>query len=312
MIKVFEAFAGIGTVRMALDRLGIAHEVVGISEIDKFAIKSYEAIHGETKNYGDITEIDPKSLPDFDLFTYGFPCQDISSAGLGRGLDEGSGTRSSLLWECQEVIEEVRPKYLLMENVKMLVGKKHKPSFEKWLDILEGLGYTNYWQVLNAKDYGIPQNRERVFVVSIRKDVDNGYVFPEPLGCDNLDFRDYLSEDGFYLEPSDYDKVKGLGAKYSFGGVVKDNTSIYNTITASYGKVSGNSMKFSYHDKYRYLKPVECWRLMGISDEDFSKAEKVNSNTKLYKQAGNSIVVNVLEGIFTNLFYAKLIKKLDK
>lgn len=301
MIKVFEAFAGIGTVRMALDRLGIAHEVVGISEIDKFAIKSYEAIHGETNNYGDITEIDPKSLPDFDLFTYGFPCQDISSAGLGRGLDEGSGTRSSLLWECQEVIEEVRPKYLLMENVKMLVGKKHKPSFEKWLDILEGLGYTNYWQVLNAKDYGIPQNRERVFVVSIRKDVDNGYVFPEPLGCDNLDFRDYLSEDGFYLEPSDYDKVKGLGAKYSFGGVVKDNTSIYNTITASYGKVSGNSMKFSHHDKYRYLKPIECWRLMGVTDEDFYKAQAVNSNTQLYKQAGNSIVVEVLEGIFKQM-----------
>lgn len=303
MLKVFEAFAGIGTQRMALKNIGVEHEVVGISEIDKFALRSYEAIHGETKNYGDISKIIPKELPNFDLLTYSFPCQDISVAGEGRGLSQNSGTRSSLLWDCQDIIETKKPKYLLMENVKNLVGKKHKEQFDKWLKVLSELGYTNYWQVLNAKDYGVPQNRERVFVVSIRKDVDNGYVFPEPLGCDNLDFRDYLSEDGFYLEPSDYDKVKGLGAKYSFGGVVKDNTSIYNTITASYGKVSGNSMKFTYHDKYRYLKPVECWRLMGISDEDFSNAEKVNSNTQLYKQAGNAIVVNVLEGIFANMFY---------
>lgn len=167
MLRVFEAFAGIGTQRMALRNLGIPHEVVAISEIDKFAIKSYEAIHGPVNNLDDISKINPDTIPDHDLFTYSFPCQDISVAGKQAGLDINSGTRSGLLWECQKVIATKKPKYLLMENVKNLVGKKHKPNFDKWLDWLDSQGYTNYWQVLNAKDYGIPQNRERVFCVSI-------------------------------------------------------------------------------------------------------------------------------------------------
>ena len=151
MLKVFEAFAGIGTQRMALKNIGVEHEVVGISEIDKFALKSYMAIHGETKNYGDISKIIPEELPDFDLFTYSFPCQDISVAGEGRGLSQNSGTRSSLLWDCQDIIEAKKPKYLLMENVKNLVGKKHKEQFDKWLKVLSELGYTNYWQVVDGR-----------------------------------------------------------------------------------------------------------------------------------------------------------------
>ena len=167
MLKVFESFAGIGTQRMGLERAGIDHEVVGICEIDKFAIDSYQAIHGETKNYGDISKIDPKDLPDFDLFTYSFPCTSISMAGKQKGFKKGSGTQSSLLWECEKVIRAKKPKYLLMENVKNLVANKFKPGFEEWLTALEELGYTNYYSVLNAKDFGIPQNRERVFCVSI-------------------------------------------------------------------------------------------------------------------------------------------------
>lgn len=147
-LKVFEAFAGIGTQRMALRNLGIDHEVVAISEIDKFAIKSYEAIHGKVKNLGDITKIEVEDIPDHDLFTYSFPCQDISLAGKLKGLDKNSDTRSSLLWECERIIESKKPKYLLMENVKNLVGKKFKPYFEEWLKVLENLGYSNYWQVL--------------------------------------------------------------------------------------------------------------------------------------------------------------------
>ena len=165
-IKVFEAFSGVGAQRMALRNLGIPHEVVGISEIDKYAIQSYEAIHGETENFGDISKVNPKDLPDFDLFTYSFPCQDLSVAGKQQGMVKGQ-TRSGLLYECEKIIEVKRPKYLLLENVKNLVGKKFKLAFEEWLVYLESLGYTNYWQVLNAKHYGVPQNRERVFVVSI-------------------------------------------------------------------------------------------------------------------------------------------------
>ena len=149
---------------MALRNLGVEHEVVAISEIDKFAIKSYEAIHGQTRNLGDITKINTEDIPDHDLFTYSFPCQDISIAGKMRGLDKESGTRSSLLWECERIIKAKKPKYLLMENVKNLVGKKFKSYFEEWLKVLEDLGYSNYWRVLNSQDFNVPQNRERVFV----------------------------------------------------------------------------------------------------------------------------------------------------
>ena len=209
MIKVFEAFAGIGTQRMALRNLGIEHEVVAIAEIDKFAIKSYEAIHGEVNNLGDISKIKTEDIPDHDLFTYSFPCQDISVAGLGKGLDKNSGTRSGLLWECEKVIEVKRPKYLLMENVKNLVGKKHKHNFEKWLKRLEELGYTNYWQVLNAKDYGIPQNRERVFCVSILGE-HTPYEFPKGFQLD-LRLKDILEDEvdeKFYLSKKQIDRIK--------------------------------------------------------------------------------------------------------
>ena len=203
MLKVFESFAGIGTQRMGLERAGIDHEVVGICEIDKFAIDSYQAIHGETKNYGDISKIDANDLPDFDLFTYSFPCQGISMAGKQKGFDKDSGTRSSLLWECERIIEAKRPKYLLMENVKALTFKKNKEGYQKWLDILTSLGYTNYSKVLNAKDYGVPQNRERVFCISILDD-KQGFEFPEKQVLEtrlkdvlerNVDEKYYLSND---------------------------------------------------------------------------------------------------------------------
>lgn len=165
-IRVFEAFAGYGSQSMALRNLGVNYEVVAISEIDKYAIQAYEAIHGKVNNLGDISKINVDDIPDHDLFTYSFPCQDISVAGKMEGIEKGQ-TRSGLLYECERIIEGKKPKYLLLENVKNLVGKKFKPQFDEWLKYLEELGYTNYWKVLNAKDYGIPQNRERVFVVSI-------------------------------------------------------------------------------------------------------------------------------------------------
>lgn len=142
-LRVFEAFSGVGSQHMALRNLGIDHKVVAIAEIDKFAIKSYEAIHGDTFNLGDISKIDTNDIPDHDLFTYSFPCQDISVAGKGLGLDEGSGTRSGLLWECQKVIAVKKPKYLLLENVKNLVSKKHKHNFDSWLEWMGNQGYTN-------------------------------------------------------------------------------------------------------------------------------------------------------------------------
>ena len=201
-LRVFEAFAGYGSQSMALRNIGIPYEVVGISEIDPYAIRAYMAVHGETKNYGDISKIDWNEVPDFDFLTYSFPCTDISNAGKQMGFDEKSGTRSSLLWECRKAIVAKRPKYLLMENVKALVSEKFRPGFLKWCDELTSYGYTNFAQVLNAKDYGIPQNRERIFVVSILGDA--WFSFPQPMEL-KLRLKDMLEEkvDEKYYLPQD-------------------------------------------------------------------------------------------------------------
>ena len=178
-LRLFEAFAGYGSQAMAMARIGVPYEVVGIAEIDKYALQAYEAVHGNCPNYGDISKIDWSIVPDFDLFTYSSPCQDFSAAGKQRGGAEGSGTRSSLLWECRRAIEAKRPKYCLLENVKALTSTKFRPYLHKWMDELTRLGYTNFVQVLNAKHYGVPQNRERVFLVSILGDA--WYTFPQPI-----------------------------------------------------------------------------------------------------------------------------------
>lgn len=163
------------------------------------AIKAYQALHGNVKNYGDITQIDWNEVPDFDLFTYSFPCTDISAAGRQQGLERGSGTRSSLLWECERAITIKRPKYLLMENVKALVQSKFIRTFNEWQTLLERLGYVNFAKVLNSKDFGIPQNRERIFLVSIRADgldaLDGKvqYHFPKPFPLEKR-LKDVLEE----------------------------------------------------------------------------------------------------------------------
>lgn len=200
-IRVFEAFAGYGSQHLALKRLkrdfpNFDFEVVGISEIDKYAIQAYNALHPGVKNYGDISKIDWNEVPDFDLMTYSSPCQDFSNAGLQRGGEEGSGTRSSLLWECRKAILIKRPKYLLLENVKALVSKKFLPLFGKWVSFLENYGYYCTHQVLNAKDYGVPQNRERVFLWSVRRDVLDPtpqYSFPKPFPLERR-LKDVLEE----------------------------------------------------------------------------------------------------------------------
>ncbi len=203
-LRLIELFAGIGSQTQALTNIGVPHTVVGISEIDKYAIQSYKAMHGEFTNFGDIREI--KSLPDADLWTYSFPCQDISVAGKGAGIKEG--TRSGLLFEVERLLITASengnlPKYLLLENVKNLVSKKFKADFDRWLAFLESLGYSNYWQILNAKDYGIPQNRERVFCVSIRGE-HKPFKFPEKreLKLRLRDMIDEIVDEKYYLKES--------------------------------------------------------------------------------------------------------------
>lgn len=256
-IRVFEAFAGYGSQSMALRRLGIDFEVVGISEIDKYAIQAYMAVHGDTPNYGDISNIEWESVPDFDFLTYSFPCTDISTAGQQKGLAEGSGTRSSLLWECRKAIEAKRPKYLLMENVKNLVSKKFTPYMKEWLRFLEGQGYSNYTKVLNAKDFGVPQNRERVFMVSILGDAS--FHFPKPLTLEKR-LKDVLERDvdeSFYLSKkmTDYlvrtdERMKGSNNGHRF--TAKTEEDIAFTIRTALGsRIDDNFIK-------EPVNPITC------------------------------------------------------
>lgn len=199
---------------MALRNIGIPYELVGWAEIDKYAIAAHNAVFPEAKdrNYGDITKIDWANVPDFDFLTYSSPCQDWSNAGKQKGGDEGSGTRSSLLWYVRNAIIVKKPRYLMMENVRALVSKKFLPAFHKWCKELEDYGYYSYMQVMNAKDYGIPQNRERIFVVSILGG-DERFSFPKPIPL-TLKLKDMLEEkvdEKYYLDQKRVDEfISGL------------------------------------------------------------------------------------------------------
>jgi DNA (cytosine-5)-methyltransferase 1 len=190
MIKLFEMFAGYGGASFALKRIGIEHEVVGYSEIDKYAIQCYEQNH-KGKNFGDCTKINPNELPDFDLLTGGFPCQSFSVAGKGLGEQD---TRGTLFHEIIRIAEIKKPKMMLLENVKGLTNKPHRDTFNKILSELDRIGYVVKWKVLNSKDYGIPQNRERVFFVCFLKGMDTmkfSYPKKEEL---NIFIKDILEE----------------------------------------------------------------------------------------------------------------------
>lgn len=422
-IKVFEAFAGIGSQAMALRNIGLDFEVVGISEVDRYGLIAYDAIHsnGEevelkskeemleeiskrniaynfstgkseipkneeeirklyeahirSKNYGDITKIEPSELPDFDLFTYSFPCKNISVAGKQAGLAEGSGTQSSLVWECRDIIKTKKPKYLLMENVKNLVGSKHKPFFDLWCEELEDMGYTNYWKVLNGKNFGVPQNRERVMMISILNDDEQTYSLPtkssRPSKCiadimeSSVDAKFYMDKefeftekfcqgevrsneivevaktDSTYRDDARVCSIYGIsptimardwkGAKKvlvevsknaEWNNVIIDDTQgfdkdehgnkkprVYEGYAPSLRALRSGLKTLDSEYKIRKLTPLEYWRLMGYTDEDFEKAKNVGlSNTKLYERAGRGIVVPMLEEIFKELFKEELSK----
>jgi DNA (cytosine-5)-methyltransferase 1 len=347
MLKLLSLFSGIGAFEKALDNLEVPYELVNFCEFDKYAVKSYCAIHGvdESKNLGDITKVDETKLPkDLDVLTYGFPCQDISIAGNQKGLfnRDGTLTRSGLFFDALRIIETTKPKIAIAENVKNLVGKKFNAQFQVVLASLESAGYNNYWKVLNAKDFGVPQNRERVFIVSIRKDIDTGkFEFPEPFPLEKR-LKDVLEEvvdEKYYLSPEAVAKIKrhknkiiendtpdtsstihagyykkgGRDQQYvkskkilvwdGFNQSIRKDSSVVGTLTQNCGadlKRNGQGIIESTDDVecIRNLTPKECFRLMGFDDESFHKAEVVNSNTQLYKQAGNSIVVDVLEELF--------------
>lgn len=317
MIRVNELFSGIGAFRKALINLNIPHQIVGISEIDKYAIKSYEAMYGKTRNYGDISKV--QKLDYADLWTYGFPCQDISVAGFQQGIIPGK-TRSGLLYEVQRLLWVAKengelPKYLILENVKNLVGKNFKTQFLEWLQWLDELGYNSYWDVINARNCGIPQQRERVFAVSIRKDVDNGtFKMPEPIPLKKK-LSDCL-ESGFvdrevslciarryagFNGSQSYLRRRYFGK--SFGQAVFEGDTTVNEQREFFK--SDPYKEFPCGGRIRQMTTLECFRLFGFSDSDHEKAASVSPPTQLYYQAGNSIVVDVLILILQNIFLSK-------
>ena len=199
-VRLIELFAGVGSQAMAMKRLGVDFEHYRVVEFDKYPVASYNAIHGTNFEPMDITKIRGVDLGIVDverftyLLTYSFPCQDLSVAGKGRGMTKGSGTRSGLLWEVERLLNEVEnlPQILLMENVPQVHGKKNIDDFQDWIDFLESKGYTNFWQDLNAKNYGVAQNRNRTFMVSILGHAK--YTFPEPIELNKV-MKDYLEDE---------------------------------------------------------------------------------------------------------------------
>ena len=189
-IKVFEAFAGYGGASFGLKKAGINHEVIGYSENDKYASEIFELNHPGIKGYGDITKINPKELPDFDLFTGGFPCQPFSSAGLGKGeLD----IRGTLFYDVIRICSVKKPKHILLENVKGLITQRHSETFNKVLSELKRIGYDVQWRLLNSKDFGVPQNRERVWIYGVMGKLPDGFeLAPKKIQLKKK-FKDYLN-----------------------------------------------------------------------------------------------------------------------
>lgn len=336
-VRVLELFAGIGACSQALTNLNISHEIVDAVEIDEYAIRSFNAIHGTNFESQDITQWD-KNL-EVDLLCHGSPCQDFSVAGKQAGGDKGSNTRSSLMYETIRIVGKLRPKYVIWENVKNLLSKNHRHNFDAYLSAMSSLGYTNYYKVLNARDFGVPQNRERVFTISIRDDLSQTFEFPEPVPLtkcledileDEVEERFYLSdkqlegvefknpEVSFCLD-ANYHKgtnvnqylkkhrrqIVRVGGLYDKNGSVHQAGSVYDPrgIAATLSTMQGgNQEPIIKKDRVRRLTPKECWRLMGFPDDAFNRAQAMGtSNSQLYKQAGNSICVAVLEAIFRKL-----------
>jgi DNA (cytosine-5)-methyltransferase 1 len=372
-LKVGTDFSGIGAPEMALNNLGIDYEQVFACEIDKHAKKSYLAIHGSpAKFYNDITQRNHKQVEQLDLYVAGFPCQAFSIAGQRKGFDDVRGT---LFFDVAEFIRINQPKMFILENVKGLLSHDNGRTYQTITDILtngggtlnaqmsldvfdDGLGYHCYAQVLNTKHYGIPQNRERIFIIGFKEFRDFSFPKKEPLKMrlkdmlqDNPKSKYIISDKwlNFILKqrkkrqsknrfPLDVNDVSDtITARYSKGGAedgfipvndkyfLSDKAVNYYYRNHEENQKKGNGFTFSPSDgdviassittregsrmennyikseRIRRLTPLECWRLQAFPDEAFYKANEVCSDTQLYKQAGNSISVNVIEKLLNKI-----------
>lgn len=309
-INVLELFGGIGAVRKAFIRPKIPHRIVDYVEVDKNCVKSYNALYDCDFKPQDIVKYHPPNER-IDFVMHGSPCQDFSRSGLKRGGEKGSGTRSSLLFETIRIIEEMKekPKVVLWENVRGVLDKNMRASFFHYLKEMEKLGYESKYRILNAMDFGIPQKRKRIFVVSILG--QNDFDF-ESLGkVETRNIADFLETDVSDLyevrQKSMFRYLSDNPKNKNFKGRLKVIDKYAYTISTKQVRVPNSGLVDIGNGKYRYLTERECLRLMGFDDEDFDKMRAVHpkkqgkTSSILYKQAGNSIVVNVLEAILNEI-----------
>ncbi|GFN32394.1 DNA cytosine methyltransferase [Paenibacillus xylaniclasticus] len=306
-MKLLSLFSGIGAYEEALKNIGVDFELVNYCEIDKVASKSYAIIHDveESKNLGDITKVEEHKLLDFDLMTYSFPCQDISALGKQDGLynSEGLKTRSGLFFDALRIAKYKQPKYMIAENVKALVNNNLIHQFDMMVELLDDAGYNTYWKVLNSKDYGIPHSRNRLFIVSIRKDIDDGsFAFPNPIqlikkASDYYD--DEVSQEHYINTDKQMKYISEFRLKKKYSSL---NADVIICQTTKQGNLS-NPQNFVKDEKgYRVMTSRELLALQGFKKEYADKLLK-NGITKeqIGKMSGNSVTVSVLECIFENL-----------
>ena len=308
-VKILELFGGIGAIRKAFINLKIPYEVVDYVEIDNACVKSYNALYGE--------DYKPKSVVGYkvpnekiDLIMHGSPCQDFSRIGKKQGGAKNSGTRSSLLFETIRIIKEMKekPKWIIWENVKGVLDRNMRDSFFIYLKELENLGYESKYEILNAMDFGIPQKRERIFVVSCLG--ANNFFFNKLERKEARPLSEFLENDvsELYTMTQPYMlKFLNKGIDNSFRGRLKVIKDFSYTISTKQMRVPNSGIIDIGNNQYRYLTERECLRLMGFDDSDIDKLEEVHpkrkncTSSKLYKQAGNSIVVDVLIAIIKEI-----------
>lgn len=302
MIRIFEAFAGYGTATFALKELGVEFELVGFSEIDKYAIQCFQQNHGG-KNFGDITKINWGEVPDFDLLTGGFPCQAFSTAGKQLGEQD---VRGVLGLELTRALIHKQPKYFLFENVKGFMSKKFSETREKFVKSWEDAGYKVVFKVLNTKDFGVPQNRERVFIIGIRKDLTQEFEFPKEfeLKLKVLDLVEDWNDELIITE-----KAKDLIFSRPKNYVCKFNPDISNTIRTNYSGGYSNETYIRKDNIIRKLSPKEIFRLQGFLKDQINLSNL--SDRQCYKLAGNGQSLNVVTLIFKELLGKEVNKEVE-
>lgn len=303
MIQILELFGGIGSPRCALRNIGIPVKAIDYVEIDEKAVRSYNAMFADELPYKTQSVVGWNLKP--DILIHGSPCQDFSIAGHQKGADEGSETRSSLMWETIHIIEQMgewKPKYVIWENVKNVTSRHMKANFNRYISEMERLGYTSNYKLLDAREFGLPQARERVFTVSVigNKKFDFNDLIKTPM----RNINDFLLEDVppqyNVTQPSVLNVIGNTGIKRAT--VIKDYA---YTITTRQDRTPAQVIDMG-NGRYRYLTELECWRLQGYSDADFEAAAAVHKKVgrytmPLYKQAGNSIPVPIFESMFRKI-----------